>query len=381
MFAEQLDDHLDELAHHYSRSTNTGKALSYLYLAASQCAMLTAYLQALTYLNRGLELLQSLPEGPERARQELALQIARGESLYPTQGWAAPEAGRAFGRARELCVRFGDNAQLFSILYGLRLFYRYRLELQTSRQLEEQMVSIAEEFNDPAKLARAHGAVGTSLLFMGEFVAAQGHFERVRGPTGSIEGGLLLEARDYDQMAASLSFLAWDLAILGFFDQAMKVSQQVLAWAEGLSRPFTLALALLFAGLLDQFRGDVQAAQDHSASALGIAGDYGLSGVMNATVIQGWLRSCLGAGESGIAEMRRGIAGAEATGMRTPSYLLVPLAEAYVSIGRTDEAGRLLAEALETTHQTDQRMPKPAFVGLSKSLVVRAPNGGNCMRR
>jgi predicted ATPase len=30
MFAEQLDDHLDELAHHYSRSDNVGKAIEYL---------------------------------------------------------------------------------------------------------------------------------------------------------------------------------------------------------------------------------------------------------------------------------------------------------------------------------------------------------------
>jgi hypothetical protein len=30
MFAEQLEDHLDELAHHYSRSDNVAKAIEYL---------------------------------------------------------------------------------------------------------------------------------------------------------------------------------------------------------------------------------------------------------------------------------------------------------------------------------------------------------------
>jgi tetratricopeptide (TPR) repeat protein len=386
LYADHIDDHLDGLAHHYSRSASAGRAVSYLHLAARQCVMRTAELQALTYLDRGLELLGSLPEGPERARQELALQIARAESLIETRGWAAPEVGRAGTRARELCARFGDNAQLFYILACLRLFHRYRLELQTSRQLEEQLVSIAEELDDPAKLARAHGALGTSLLWMGELAAAKEHFERVRGPTGSIEGGLLVEAMDYNQMAASLSFLAWDLAILGFFDQAMKSSQQILAWAQGLSRPSPMALALLFVSLLDQFRGDVQAAQDHSASALGIAAEYGIPSPMSmAAVIQGWTRSCRGEAESGIAEMRRGIADTEATGVRTPTFLLVPLVETYVRIGRTDEASRLLAEVLETAHQTGQRMHEAELYRLKGELLLRAPcneaEAETCFRR
>jgi predicted ATPase len=129
----------------------------------------------------------------------------------------------------------------------------------------------------------------------------------------------------------------------------------------------------------------MQAAQDHSASALGIAAEYGFFGVMSATVIQGWARSCLGEAEIGIAEMRRGIAGAEAAGMRTPSYLLIPLAEAYVSIGRTDEAGRLLAEALETTDQTDQRMQEAELYRLKGELLLKPPAGEteaeSCFRR
>ena len=36
MFAEQLEDHLDELAHHYSRSDNVAKAVEYLGRAGQQ---------------------------------------------------------------------------------------------------------------------------------------------------------------------------------------------------------------------------------------------------------------------------------------------------------------------------------------------------------
>jgi predicted ATPase len=143
LYAEHIEDHLDALAHHFSRSADVSKAVNYLCLAADQCVERTAHLQALTYLNQGLELVETLPEGLDRSRQELALLIGKGRSVYVTQGWASPETARAYQRARELCLRFGDDNRLFWVLWGLRLFHRWRLELVTSTQMEEELVSIA----------------------------------------------------------------------------------------------------------------------------------------------------------------------------------------------------------------------------------------------
>jgi predicted ATPase len=42
-FADQLDDHLDELAHHYARSDNAGKAVEYLGRAGRQALQRSAY--------------------------------------------------------------------------------------------------------------------------------------------------------------------------------------------------------------------------------------------------------------------------------------------------------------------------------------------------
>ena len=112
LYAEHIEDRLDGLAQHFSRSANVAKAVNYLHLAARQCASRTAYFQALTYLKRALDLLQTLPDTDERARQELTLQLARGDSLYVTEGFGADEGGRIFRRARELCVRLGDRSQL-----------------------------------------------------------------------------------------------------------------------------------------------------------------------------------------------------------------------------------------------------------------------------
>ena len=60
-----------------------------------------------------MELVATLPETRERAQQELLLQLALGEALTVTQGYAAPEAERAFVRARDLCEQVGEAPQLF----------------------------------------------------------------------------------------------------------------------------------------------------------------------------------------------------------------------------------------------------------------------------
>jgi predicted ATPase len=81
LFSQRLDDHLNELARHYSRSPNTAKAVKYLQLAGEQAAGRSAYAEAVGYFTGGLGLLKNLPNDSERERRELDLQFALAESL------------------------------------------------------------------------------------------------------------------------------------------------------------------------------------------------------------------------------------------------------------------------------------------------------------
>jgi hypothetical protein len=110
MFAEQLDDHLDELAHHYSRGDNTAKAVEYLGRAGLQTLQRSAHADAINSLTAALDLLRRLPDRPERIHKELPLQLGLGRALFAVKGFAAAEAERAFTRARELCEKLGDLA-------------------------------------------------------------------------------------------------------------------------------------------------------------------------------------------------------------------------------------------------------------------------------
>ena len=51
----------------------------------------SANAEAISHLTTALELLKTLPDTPERAQQELTLQITLGAPLMATKGYAAPE--------------------------------------------------------------------------------------------------------------------------------------------------------------------------------------------------------------------------------------------------------------------------------------------------
>jgi hypothetical protein len=81
LFADRLDDHLTELAHHYDRGNDLHKAIDYLGRAARRAAEQSTHSEVMGHVNRAFELINRLPHGTERARYELELQLTLSASL------------------------------------------------------------------------------------------------------------------------------------------------------------------------------------------------------------------------------------------------------------------------------------------------------------
>ena len=64
MFAGQLEDHVDQLAHHYSRSDNVAKAVEYLGRAGQQAIQRSAYADAVNRLTAAIDLLKTCRTAP-----------------------------------------------------------------------------------------------------------------------------------------------------------------------------------------------------------------------------------------------------------------------------------------------------------------------------
>jgi predicted ATPase len=163
-YAEQAGEIAAELAVHFGRGRDTQRAVQYLGQAGENAARKSAHREVIAHLTKGIDLLKTLPDTPERARQELPLQLALGGPLIATTGYTTLETRAAFGRARELCQQVGETPQLFTALSGLQSFYLVRAEYQTARELAEQGLGLAQHSQNPTLLMAARLGMGTILV-------------------------------------------------------------------------------------------------------------------------------------------------------------------------------------------------------------------------
>jgi predicted ATPase len=323
-------------------------------------------------LSKGLELLKTLPDTPERTQQELTLQIALGRPLIATKGYAAPEVEKVYSRARELCQQVGETPQLFPALWGLWVFYLVRAEFQTARELGEQLLRLAQRVHNPVILLGAHSALGTTLFYLGKFVPSKEHLQQSIALYEPQKHPFLAFRYGQDPGGFCRCFAGLVLWFLGYPDQALKRSHEALTLAQDLSHPFSLAFALNFAALLHQLRREGQAAQELAEATIKLSTEQGFPfWVAMGTILRGWMLAKQGQEEGGIVQMRQGLAAYRATGAEASRpYFLALLAEACGGTGQTDEGLALLAEALVAVHKNGGHFSAAELYRLKGELLL-----------
>jgi len=360
------------LAHHSTEAGLHEQAIGYWQKAGQRAIERSANLEAIGHLTTGLEVLKTLPDTPERTQQELTLHTALGVPLRATKGLGAPEVGQVYARARALCQQVEETPQLVPVLRGLWGFYELQGELQTERELGEQLLTLAQRVREVELLLVAHNVLGDTLIWLGEFAVAREHLEQgiaLYHPQQHRSHAFLY---GYDSGVHCLSFGAWALWYLGYPDQALRRIHEALTLAQELSHPFSLAFALAFAAWLHQLRREGQAAQERAAAAIALSTDQGFPfWVAWGTILRGSALAEQGQRAEGIAQMRQGIAAWRATGaeLQRPYYLAL-LAEAYGKAGQAEEGLSVLAEALTAVHKTGERQHEAELHRLKGELLL-----------
>ncbi|MBI3301580.1 MAG: AAA family ATPase, partial [Deltaproteobacteria bacterium] len=372
-YGERAGEIAAELAVHFERGRDYRRAVQYREQAGENAIQRSAHVEAISHLTKGLELLKTLPDTPERTQQELRLQSALGAPLIATKGYAAPEVGQAYTRARELCRQVGETPQLFPVLYGLWVFRLVRAELQTACELGEQLLSLATSQQDPALFVEAHQAMGLSLLCLGELAPARRHLEQgiaLYDPTQHRSHAFFY---GQDPGVVCLSFAAWAVWVLGYPDQALERSREALSLALELSHPFSLAFALYFATLLSHYRREWQAAQVQAEALIKLSTDQGFALYLaRGTILRGGALAEQGQVDEGIAQMHKGLEALQATWaeLRRP-YYLAKLAAAYARVQQAKEGFTLLTKALEVVHKSAERIHEAELYRLKGELTLQ----------
>jgi class 3 adenylate cyclase/tetratricopeptide (TPR) repeat protein len=376
-FPETVEAHPELLAQHYTRADLGEHAINYWQRAGQRANLRYAYMEAVQHFSTAVELLRGLPETPERLQQELTLSVALGPALVATAGHASPAVLQVYSRARELCQRVAETPQLFPVLFGLWRFYLVVGEMQTDRELAEQLLRLARQAQDTERLCWGHSTLAVTLYIQGELSAAGGHFEQALRLSDSqhhhpvdVRFGITPEATSRVWQSRCL----WNL---GYPDRAVVQGHEAIALAQAASHPYSLAAALGFIALVHQLRLESAAAQERAEASIALATEHGFPlFVALGTTVRGWALAAQGEREAGLAALHEGLEASRSHGAVNLLTAHLYLAEAYNRVGQADKALHLLTEALHLVERTGIRYQEAELYRLKgENLLAQVGTG------
>jgi predicted ATPase len=313
--------------------------------------------EAVTQLMQALELLAGLPAGVDRDRQELDLQIALGGAFVATKGFAAPEVGRAYGRARELCTNEAHTQQLLAAMSGLFVYHEHSTSVDAALEVAKELLHLARRRSDTTAQVAGHRCLGAGLLFNGQLRAALAHFEQALALYDPADHASTVFLWSSEQRLACLNFEALVLLMQGYPDQALAHSREGLAVAHQLGHAYSLSHALHLNCWLGQIRGEPQIVRKQAGTMMSLTSEHGFATwSATAAIFHGWALASEGEVAAGIAQMRHGTAAKQAIGeLLQQAHFLGLLAGVCTRVGNPAEALDLLAEALALVDRMDER--------------------------
>jgi predicted ATPase len=372
-FPETVAAEPELLAQHYTEAGLIAQAVAYWRKAAQRAGERSAHMEAISHLTKGLELLETLPEIPERVQQDVDMHIALGASLIATKGQAAPAVEEVYTYARQLCQRLADPQRLFAVLRGLWNYYLVRAELQTAHEMGEQSLTLAQQAYNPRMLVAAHRAMGVTLFFLGMEAAAHTHFtqgialydpQRHR-PSAFLYGD--------DAGVICRTFDARVLWHLGYPAQGLTQIDEALTLAQQSAHPFSLGNALSGAAVFHQYRREMRVVQEYAEAAIRLAQEQGFPQWMAfGSILRGWALAHQGRAQEGIEQIHQGLRAYRATGaeISRPPFLAL-LAEAHGTIGEPEAGLTVLTEALTRAETTGERRYEPELYRLKGDLLLQ----------
>jgi predicted ATPase len=357
-YGDQANEIAVQLAWHFQEAEIIEKAIPYLCQVGEKAVQLAAYQEGITHLTRALELLITLPDSPERASQELDLQLPLIFAYDGFKGVRSPEAIEAFTRAHQLCQQTGRTSQLCRVLGEMVAYYYVGSEYRKALALAEENLRLAEEAGDPLQIAMGHWTLGYVSFVMGEFKIAHDQFEQVLDfyePQDHHASFMLHSGKD-----GGLGAMAHDascLWVLGYPDQALKRSQEALALALEWDHPFTLAEALCFACCyFNAMRRDATALKEGAEALIRLADEQVPGWRVEGECLIGEALIGLGQYEQGIAQILEGLESMASIEIRLYSTgRLSALALGQAKAGRPEEGLATLEKTLAQVEETGER--------------------------
>ena len=357
-----------ELAGHFDRGAEHGRAIEWLATAAASAGHRFAPREAATYLRRALELLEKAEDGPERRRSELELTTALAAALIAADGMGAQGALDALMRARAVAAEAGTPTERFHIAYMLANSSGARADSLRRGALTDELTILAAAMGTPEAPLVASMIAASEAVFSGRHADGGGLAAMAAADAAAVAAVVPGE----NPVVWANGFEGWRLWAIGRPDSARAFARAAVACARSCPNPVDLAMALFLASHVHLWRGDLDDASAIVDEGRRVAAEHGFGlWLVGLRGIAGGVHLARGEAAMAVPELELALAEFRRLGMLvlTPT-ILAGLAGAWWRLGRLSDGLAALDEGIELGHTTFSRWYLPQLWTLRGQLLA-----------
>jgi predicted ATPase/class 3 adenylate cyclase len=353
LYPERLAENVERLAHHALRGEAWEKAVALLHQAGTRAAERSAYREATACFEQALDALRHLPQQPEWRERAIDLHLDASRVLMI---WG--ERAKSVDHARQaeaLAESLGDERRLGRALVALAVRAWMGGDSDRALELGQRALAIAIRLNDVALQTWANFTLGRSAQAAGDYRQGAQVLSRV--------AETLQADRRYEWLIGaglasvdSRARLAWCLAELGEFTEAMARSEEALMIAGEVDHSGSLVYAYRSLGFVSLRRGAIRHAISPLERAMELCRAAEMRSLFDVTAAHlGYAYALSGRLSEGVILMEEALAHPEAAGTTCHPLLLAYLGEAHLLTGRRDDAAAVTRRALDLAHRQKER--------------------------
>jgi len=256
-YPDRLAEHVERLGHHASRGEVWDKAVAYLRQAGAKAVGHSAHREALTFFEQALEALRHLPDSRHAREQAIDLRL---DMRFPLSAFG--EFGRSLILLREadaLATTLDDSHRLGRIAASMSQYFDYAGEYEHAVAAGQRAIVLTTTTGDVGTRLNATIMIAGAYFSLGDYRRALDYYrENVTYLTGDAAHERF--GTQFLHSAVSRSWLAWCLAEVGEFVEALAWGEESIRLAETVDHPWSLVLACGGAGLVSLRRGDLSKA-------------------------------------------------------------------------------------------------------------------------
>ena len=349
-FSDQVVNAPELLAHHYTQAGNLTAAIPLWRKAGGLALSRVALQEAVGDFQKALALIEQQPPSAERDGLELSIRGPLNFAWVGLRGWPAAQVAANASAILKLAENLSTPQGMLTGLYGMWSNVLTQGRVAESLGWAERLLEEGKQTGDSDLQIFGHWTATMSHQLQGHLLEAREHNDQIlplynpqRAPRW-----MQLTGRDLKSVAGTWSsHRTW---LLGYPDQAVKMSEETIAHARRLGHAFDLGMALTLGAWVFDFRCEPERLLERVSEADRLAREQSIPILYQiiCPMYEGWGRLHGGMVSESISLLRPTVRAWESFG----GYLFMPhvksaLAKALALQGDLDAALHLIDDSLE----------------------------------